>query len=215
MQLGIFHIGTRDDRNQIGSLAAKVAKHTMPNVEVCHLTDTDTPMLEGADRAIRMERNVPMAVFRMQHHQAEGDWLFIDTDVLIHQDVQDVFENDDPFDIAIASRVKGDGAHGPAFVEMPHNMGVVFSRSPVFWKAVEAELLTYDRQKQEWMGDQLAVCRLIKRNEFRCLVVPGEKYNFPPFRPYDTNNASIVHYKGPRKPWLVEHATYLLNMEAA
>lgn len=209
MRVGIFHIGSRDDRNFIGSLAARVAKQTMPDVEVCHLTDSQTPMLVGADRAVRMERNVPMAVFRMQHHQADGEWLFIDTDVLIHSDIQDVFK--DSFDIAIASRVNGDGAHGPAYAEMPHNMGVVFSRNSEFWKAVEKELKTYDNKLQEWMGDQLAVCRLIKRNEFNTKIIPGEKYNFPPFRPYDTNNASIVHYKGPRKPWMVEHAQYLLN----
>lgn len=209
MRVGIFHIGSKDDRNYIGSLAARVAKLTMPEAEVCHLTDTDTPMLEGADRTVRMERNVPMAVFRMQHHQAEGEWLFIDTDVLIHRDIQSVFN--DSFDIAIASRVKGDGADGPAFAEMPHNMGVVFSQNPEFWKAAEKELLTYDNKKQEWMGDQLAVCRLIKRGGFDVKILPGEEYNFPPFRPYDTKDASIVHYKGPRKPWMVEHARYLLN----
>ena len=209
MRVGIFHIGTKDDRNKIGSLAAKVAKLTMPGVEVCHLTDTQTPMLDGADRAIRVERNVPMAVFRMQHHQVGGDWLFIDTDVLIHKNVESVFE-DKYFDIAIANRVSGDGAHGPAFAEMPHNMGVVFSRNPDFWKAVEKELLTYDNKKQEWMGDQLAVCRLIKKGAFSVNIVPGEKYNFPPSVPYDIDKASIIHYKGPRKKWLVEHANYLL-----
>ena len=135
----IFHIGTRDDRNQIGSLAAKV-KHTMPNRSLPP-DGHGYPHAEGLTGRFGWNGTSRWR-FQMQHHQAEGDWLFIDTDVLIHQDVQDVFENDDPFDIVIASRVKGDGAHGPAFVEMPHNMGVVFSRSPVFWKAVEAELLT-------------------------------------------------------------------------
>ena len=210
MQVGIFHIGNKDDRNKIGSLAARVAKQTLPGVSVIHLTDTHTPMLDGADRAIRMERNVPMAVFRMKHHQLHGEWLFIDTDVLIVEDVRNVFK--DEFDIAIASRVNGDGANGPAFAEMPHNMGVVFSRGPYFWEAVEKELLTYDNKLQEWMGDQLAVCRLIKRGDFKTKIIPGEKYNFPPFRPYETGNASIVHYKGPRKAWMVEHANYLLEL---
>ena len=218
MKVGIFYVG--GDQNEkvneihhfLGGRAARVVKRTMPGVEVVHLTDTRAQGLDGVDSVCRIHRAVPMAVFRMQHHQAPGEWLFIDSDVLVIKDVQDVFA--EPFDIAICDRVTGDGAHGAAFAEMPHNMGVVFSRSPSFWKAVEKELMSYEAKLQEWMGDQLAVCRLIKRGGFDVKVLPGAEYNFPPRSP-DMPKASIVHYKGKRKPWLVEHSAALVESDAA
>ena len=210
MRVGFYYVGDIPEYRYLGGVAAAVCKNTMPEAEIVHLTDKHTKAIDGVDSVIRMERDCPMAVFRMRHHQADGDWLFIDVDVLVLKDVSDVFN--DSFDIAIASRVPGDGADGPAFSEMPHNMGVVFSRSPEFWKAAEKELLTYDDKAQHWMGDQLAVCRLIKRGKFDVKVVPGEKYNFPP-RSEQTPTASIVHYKGRRKPWMLSRAKHILQKD--
>ena len=220
MRIGIYYvIGSADSaeneaQRRMGSLAAMVAKRTMPDVEVCHLTDNRTDAFDGVDRVIRMERDCPMAIFRMRHHQASGEWLFIDSDVLVTQDVSDLFY--EAFDIAIANRVPGDGSEHAGFAEMPHNMGVVFSRCPAFWREAEKELLKYSLQQQEWMGDQLAVCRLIRSNTFNVKKLPGETYNFPP-RTSAMPTAAIVHYKGKRKPWMVEHANQILQqtMEAA
>ena len=207
MRIGIYNIGSIEEHRQLGALAVRVAKHTMPGVEVWHLTDETTPAIDGAIVS-RMARDCPMAVLRMRHHQASGDWLFIDTDVLVLKDVAHVFDED--FDIAIASRVAGDGAHGPAWVEMPHNMGVVFSRSPEFWGEVEDELETYEPRLQQWMGDQLAVCRMIKRGAVDAKIIPGEVYNFPPRSPA-VGDAAIAHYKGKRKPWMIAKAQKILE----
>jgi hypothetical protein len=168
----------------------------------------DTIALGGVDDVIRKERDCPMAVFRMRHHQSKGEWLFIDVDVLVTKDISSMFY--ESFDIAIASRTQGDGSEHEGFAEMPHNMGVTFSRCPAFWREVENELLTYDPKLQEWMGDQLAVCRLIKKNIFRVKIVPGEEYNFPPNSPL-APLASITHYKGRRKKWMVDHANAILD----
>lgn len=208
MRVGMFLIGNDEGYRYLGSLAAQVCKHTMPGVEVCHFTDMDSLEIPGVDTVICREKTVPMAVFRMQHHQVEGDWLFIDVDCLVVKDVQHVFDGE--FDIAIASRVQNDGTQGKRWEEMPHNMGVVFSRSPEFWKAVEKDLLTYEPKMQEWMGDQLAVCRLIMKNQFDTLIIPGETYNFPPSSA-EMNDAAIRHYKGRRKPLMVANAKGILN----
>lgn len=208
MRVGIYLVGDIKEYHYLGSFAAAVAKDTMPGVEVVHLTDMDTKQLENTDSVIRLERNCPMAVLRMRHHQARGEWLFIDVDVLVEKDVSKMFY--DGFDIAIASRTLGDGSEHEGFAEMPHNMGVVFSRTPAFWRAVEKELITYDHKLQEWMGDQLAVCRLITKNIFRVKIIPGEQYNYPPLSPV-IKDASIVHFKGKRKAWMIDRANHILD----
>lgn len=206
MKLGLYLVGESDEFSAMGALAAQVAQHAMPGIEVWHFTDHLTRPIKGC-KVSRMERRVPLAVFRMQHHQVPGEWLFTDVDVLVTQDVSPVFN--DRFDIALAQRLDGDGAKGyPAFSEMPHNMGVVFSRAPEFWKAVEKELRTYDAKQQQWMGDQLAVCRLLKHFDHKILSF---HYNFPPSRAGETD--IITHYKGWRKQWMPETALNILNLE--
>jgi len=203
----MYFVGESSGYSEMGALAATVAKHVMPGVDVWHFTDEHTPGIKGC-HVSRMERHAPLAVFRMQHHQIPGEWLFIDVDVLIAKDVSHVF--DEPFDIAIARRVDGDGAKGfAAFAEMPHNMGVVFSRSPAFWMAAERELRTYDAERRMWMGDQLAVCRLI--NQFNARILPGA-YNYPPHTP-EVGEAAIVHLKGPRKKFMRTIANEILDTE--
>ena len=211
MQVGIFHIGDIEGYLKLGSLAAQVAKHTMPGVNVVHLTDFDTPQIHWTDSAIRTERNCPMAVFRMRHQQILGEWLFIDPDVLIRKPVDNLFE-DYGFSIALANRKPGDGTTNPdtdpLFKEMPHNTGVVFSRCPEFFHAVEKELLTYDAEMQEWMGDQLAINRI--KDAWNCKLLPSG-YNFPPGRDGKVGSVHIAHYKGHRKPLMVEHAFKILH----
>lgn len=212
MRVGFYYIGDIEEYAYLGGLAAAVAKQTMPQAEIVHLTDMDTKQLENVDTVLRLEKNCPMAVLRMRHHQTPGDWLFIDIDALIMKDVSDLFY--EAFDIAIANRVPGDGSEHEGFAEMPHNMGVVFSRSPVFWREAEKELLKYTPKMQEWMGDQLAINRLIKSCTFNVKKVSGEKYNFPPSSPL-LSDASIVHFKGRRKPWMIEHAMRILAKRKA
>jgi len=212
MRVGFYLVGSSPEYRYLGGLAAQVAKQTMPGVKVVHFTDINSPRIPNVDEVKRMPKECPMAVFRMRHHQTPGDWLFIDVDVLVVKNVQNVF--DEQFDIAIASRLKNDGAQHDYFAEMPHNMGVVFSRSPEFWAAAEKELLTYEPKMQEWMGDQLAVCRLIKRGGFDTRIVPGEDYNFAPNSLDAGGGASILHFKGPRKNFMAARANELLRLEA-
>ena len=215
MKIGLFYVGDIPAYARLGQLAAEVAKLAMPECDIVHLTDTNTQELVGVDYALRMEKKSRLAVFRMQHHQVPGEWLFIDVDVLIHRPVREIFR--DSFDIAIADRsgYSFTGIFektGEKLEDMPYNMGVVFSRSPEFWHAVEAEMQPYDDKWREWMGDQLAVNRLIARGEFDVKILPGATYNYAPDKKTgDPKNAAIVHYKGPRKHYMVEQAFRLLH----
>jgi len=177
-----------------------------------HLTDEQSPALDGADEVIRRPRE-RMARLRMQHQaNLTGEWLFLDADVLIQEDVRRVFDR--PFDVAIADREWPHLKPAGGFTEaMPYNSGVMFSRCPRFW--VEAyELLTaLPKPEQTWMGDQMVICELIASRRFTVVELSGARYNFPPA--VDPNDdlrlsaaleasAAIVHFKGPqRKPLML------------
>ncbi len=171
----------------------------MPGVKVFHLTNGDCPEAPGVDGVYR-QSGLPMAVCRMTHHASiEGDWLFVDTDVVIQQDVRSVF--DEPFDIAVTDR-KGTVWDNTWYSDlMPFNMGVTFSRSRAFWQAVLKELLASPEKFQKWEGDQLAVGKLWR--DWNTKILPGLVYNFTPEkREDDRSQAAIVHYKGNKKAWI-------------
>lgn len=195
---------------EVGRYLLESVRRVMPGVPVVQFTDADSAELDGIDEVRRISEEMPMAVRRMQHHaHVDGDWLFVDTDVVIQQDVRPVFNR--AFDIAVTDR-KGTEMEGTPYAEsMPYNMGVTFSRQPKFWEAVLRDLLRLPRKLQQWEGDQHAVCHLVQKclsgnAPFQCKVLPGRVYNYPPIRTDEAlTHAAIVHYKGrARKGWINE-----------
>lgn len=176
------------------------AKRVMPDVEVWQLTDGNTPKVAGIDGCLRVGGDMPMAVRRMTaHSMLHGEWLFVDTDVVVQKDVRHVFES--PFLVAVTDRVGSLWEHSPDVKDMPYNMGVTFSRSPDFWLDAKEKLLQLDPELQQWCGDQLVVCALAGPKYLK--VLPGHIYNFTPgTRDEDRSHAAIVHYKGARKAWI-------------
>lgn len=215
MKIGVFHVDTKTLDSECGYLCAKhmvrsVREH-MDGVPVIHFTDDRSRPIEGVD-AVERRSKAPMAQLRMQHHAGvRGDWLFVDTDVLFQQDVRSVFRKD--FEIAVADR---DWTHlkpAAGFTEeMPFNMGVVFSRCPLFWFEIEARLATLPKPERRWMGDQQVFCDVIGEGKYHVATISGSRYNFPPSLD-DTDTASqaleqqaaIIHFKGPRrKPMMLK-----------
>lgn len=126
--------------------------------------------------------------------------MFVDTDVVIQNDVSHVFD-DKAFDIAVTDRVGSAWENSPDCVGMPYNMGVTFSRSPQFWAAVARKLKCLHPKLQQWEGDQRVVCALAK--DWKTKVLPGLRYNFTPYtRDEGCSHAALLHYKGARKAWL-------------
>lgn len=193
----------------------EMAKHlldsvrdVMPHAKVHHLTDDQCPTLEGVDSTRVMYGDMPMAIRRMTHHAAcVGEWLFVDSDIIFQKDVSDVFSS--PFDVALTDR-DGTITNEAKFAEaMPHNIGVVFSRSQKFWIKVIEHLQSLPPKQQEWMGDQMVVNAMVRQggHGFDIKTIPGEVYNYPPKSENDDlSNAAIVHYKGNRKKWLLDRA---------
>lgn len=184
---------------------ASVRKH-MPHAHVFHFTDAKTPGIEGVDQVIRIEQDMPMAVRRMQHNaNARGKWLFMDVDIIVQRDVSDVF--DEPFDVALTDR-EGTVTYEGAYAErMPFNLGVSFSRSPAFWQLVLRYMRNMPLKLQNWTGDQLCICDMIRAgltSGFNIKTLPGLNYNYPPKHAGDGEHAALCHYKGPvRKLWIL------------
>ena len=191
--------GSRDHW-EIAKHLISSSKKVMPEVEIWQLTDGDTPKVPGIDGCLRVGGKMPMAVRRMTaHSMLHGEWLFVDTDVVIQKDVRHVFES--PFLVAVTDRVGSLWEHSPDVKDMPYNMGVTFSRSPNFWAQAKEELLKLSPKLQDWCGDQLVVCALAQEKMQK--VLPGDVYNFTPAtREEDRSHAAIVHYKGSRKAWI-------------
>ena len=217
INVGFFHVETEDDiATEQGYECARalvVSVHAvLPGTPVVHFTDTVSKGVKGA--VIKRKPREPMALLRMRHHAGvEGNWLFVDTDVLVQQSIRPVFKRE--FDIGVTTR---DWSHLKAaygFSErMPFNMGVVFSKCPRFWAECYTRLRWLEPELQEWMGDQEVFCDAIKdaQETGRYLVrqLKGSLYNYPPPVPLKEPStqemlaaACIVHYKGPERKALM------------
>lgn len=204
MNIGVFHVdrGETPHRALAAVLIASV-RRAMPRVSVLHLTDPDTAPIEGVD-GVAVRPAQPIALACLDAYAAcDGDWLFVDTDVIVQRDVRHVFDR--PFDIAVATR---EGTFlpkeiGSKFMDrMPFNKGAVFSRCPAFWRAAADRLRTMSSRRQQWMGDQQAMNDVIATGQF-CVAVLPAAYNYPPReRQEDLRDQFVVHYKGSRKAWM-------------
>jgi len=158
--------------------------------------------LPGVDDVV-IRPSLPLALaFVDARASVDGDWLFLDTDVIVQEDVRHVFYGD--FDIAVATREGTMRPHevGSRFMARNlYNAGVVFSRSQGFWLAAlqRAELMV---GRHSWGCDQEAMNQVIKSGPYYAMILENS-YNYPPFTAdEDVSDKLIVHYKGKRKAWM-------------
>jgi Nucleotide-diphospho-sugar transferase len=206
MRIGVFY--QNDTYSQMAGLMLDSVRKVMPDVEIHHLADGKCTALKGADAVHRIPEPMPMAVRRMTlQSQCEGDWLFMDADVIAQKDVSHVFDDKD-FDVALTNRDGTITNEAKYAAVMPYNTGVVFSRSPAFWKMVLHHLKNQPMQLQDWTGDQLVICEMMKQGAFgfKVKVLPGATYNYPPKFAGDGADAALAHFKGNRKAYLKEIA---------
>ena len=174
---------------------------SMPGVEIFHLTNETCPAVDGA-KAMRLPDKMPMGIRRLAHYASlSGDWLLCDSDVIVQRDVSDVFDSN--IDIAVATR-KGTVLEGSDYERaFPYNFGVIFSRSPEFWKEALGLLKKAPPELQEWEGEQHVLGHLVNSGRYRTSVLSAS-YNWTPqSKGEDVSDKHIVHYKGPRKKWLL------------
>ena len=206
MMIGFFLAESKSSMGYVlADMMIRSAREWMPGVEIVQFSDEKSSKLYGVDRIERKDGQNIMRL-RLEHYTISGEWLFVDTDLLTQGDVRGVFDSE--FDIAVADRVGSilPSEIGGEFMScMPYNLGVVFSRSPEFWReALKRWELFSDTVKADIISDQLAVCETIKESKFKVKVLPGIPYNLSPMsEEQDTSNALLVHYKGARKFWMM------------
>jgi hypothetical protein len=232
MTVGFFLALRGDAQHYLhaASLVAEVHQH-MPGVEVVQLSDQHTPPAPGVSRVMRVQsaRERPLLDLRLELYLRAQDgprteeWLLVDTDVSVRNDVRGVFpgpivEGPSGWDVALTDRNWPHLPQGEAMLQqMPFNTGVVFSRSPWFWECVLETWRGYPPAVQaDWMSEQRAVYEVVRSGRHRVKILPGMNYNYPPSSQDDSSIlAALVHYKGNRKPWLSAHAMRVLSRTGA
>lgn len=197
MRIGVYCL-TEGTHWDIGKLCVESARRAMPDVEVYQLTGMDCPAFA---EPIRIPKNDPMGVHRIKHYcQLEGEWLLCDSDVMFREDVADVFR--EPFDVAMATREGDPVANSEYGRLMPYNFGVVFSRSPAFWRKALEGLQSMGPDAQEWGGEQFVAGKLMDSGLFKTKVL-SRQYNYTPQSVgEDLSGVKILHMKGHRKAWI-------------
>lgn len=207
--VAFLHVG--DDPSLPLLMIESVRRH-MPGVGLVQMTNPSTPSLPGVDTRQEMDyRGEGFMVYRLAHlaSLAAEEAILLDTDVLLQGDLRHVF--DDPFDVALTRRDDVILLKGRDITpEQPYNTGVMFSRSPAFWRAAGADCLTRSDSERRWFGDQLAIARVAAGGQFAVQELPCARYNYSPAEPdEDLSGRLVVHYKGKRKPWMAMHARHL------
>lgn len=196
MKVAFLH--ARQDPKFAHFMLASVRRH-MPAAELVHLTDEETPGIDGC-RVVRGRWCGNPMLLKMRHlSDLTGDVLALDTDVIVQADLSPVFYF--PFDVALTWR------DGPIWDQkgndltkiMPINCGVMFSRNPAYWAACLAWCARHDIQ--DWYADQLAVANV---RGFDVLRLHCDNFNHTPLQKADdVSGKYAVHYKGKRKEWML------------
>lgn len=202
MKIGFYAQG-EGDHLRVARYLIDSAKDVMPGVEVFHLTDGTTPEVAGST-PLRIAERMPMGVRRIKHYSLlDGEWCFVDSDVVFKRDVREVF--DKPFDVALASRIGTYMENTPYGEAFPYNFGVVFSKTKAVWQQLLFNLVTMPLDQQHWGGEQELLCHMVRQpmSHFSAEILSSD-YNFTPkSKDEDVSGKAIVHYKGLRKAWIM------------
>ncbi len=181
-------------------------KEAMPWVEIVHLADNDEPALTASVQRLPWD-GTKVEEYRLRHLAAlpGGEWLSLDTDVLVQHDLAKVFAF--PFDVALTQRDSPvwDTNGNDVTQAMPFNAGVMWWRSPQFWADCHAWITQQSDAIQKWYGSQLVLPIIAER--YRTLKLHCDNFNYSP----DVENEDVsarfaVHYKGWRKAWMLSRS---------
>ena len=201
LNITFLHVGK--DATLPTKMVASVIE-VMPNANIVLLTDENTPIVKGVTTVIRKKYNGLIMLFRLEHLASlRGNWITLDTDMIIKKDLSHVFDQD--FDVALTRRygVIMD-THGNDLVKiMPYNAGVMFSKNHEFWKDALEALKTFKQEAHEWYGDQLAIKFISDKNQYKVLELPCDEYNYTPKDKEERKDVYVYHFKGPRKDWMI------------
>jgi len=205
MNVGFLHVGGDVTLPEI--MVASVRK-AMPSARIVHMSDSKTPSVAGVDARINMPKEIPIMVYRMRHLAGlgAGEWLILDTDVVVQQSLEGVLGEHDACLTKREVVLDRDGNNVAEW--MPYNTGVMWCRNPEFWRAAYAVCRQLPPKLQDWYGDQVAVRLVVESKRFRVREVSIDPWNYSPERENeDVSQKAAVHYKGKRKGWMLKWAS--------
>jgi lipopolysaccharide biosynthesis glycosyltransferase len=198
VRVGFLHVGQDIRLPSIMAVSAKRLGYSL-----LQMTDEETPEVPGCEVVRLPWDKTRLMTYRMRHlARIEEPLLVVDTDIVFLDDVSAVW--DEPFDAALTKRDFVESSNGLNVAEsMPYNTGVMFVRNPLFWQRAHTICSGLPEKHQAWWGDQLSV--VAAAQEFDVLELPCEVFNYAPREPDDAPlHAKVIHYKGKRKPWMLE-----------
>jgi hypothetical protein len=141
--------------------------------------------------------------YRLRHlvELGEPDLCVLDTDTVVLEDLADVWGD---WDLALTRRGPTVSVATGVDVskDMPYNIGVMFVRSPRVWRYAHDYCSRLPFEQQTWWGDQLAM--KAASEVFRLKELDSEEWNRTPRHELDKPKARVLHYKGPRKAWMLK-----------
>lgn len=204
MRVAFLHVEEPTHQPQMQRDLAEVMIRSVKacmDVEIMQMTDTHTKPLEGVDAVQVLKIESPWLMpYRLKHlAMLGGQNIVLDTDIIVRDDLGCVF--DDEFDVALTRRDVApiDG------LDMPYNIGVMFSSCQEFWDAAYEYCLKLPENHQQWFGDQLAVKHLAESGCYKVKELDCGEWNYSPGkREFSLDGKKVLHFKGPvRKAWML------------
>jgi lipopolysaccharide biosynthesis glycosyltransferase len=199
MNINFLHVG-QDVTLPTRMVESVLATHKGANI--IQLTDESTPIIKGVSSVVRKPYNGQIMLFRMQHlADLRGEWITIDTDMIVKKDLSHVFDKD--FDVALTRRygVILDANGTDIVKEMPYNCGLMFSRNHEFWKDCLKLMNVMTDDLKQWWGDQVAVKAMA--DSYDVLELDCAEYNYTPKNADERKDVYVYHFKGQRKAWMM------------
>ena len=166
--------------------------------EVLQLSDEEAPDVPGVDEIRRSPKNAGRMLYRTRRLvEVEPPYVMLDTDMLVMRDISDGFDDSD---VGLSWRphhlvkVKHDGIY-----RMPYNGGLIFVRNHDFIKDCLKVMEKQTEMRQDWFGDQLALCEVAESGKYKVRALREDCWNHAPNRLGFIDGVRIYHFKGMRK----------------
>lgn len=196
-------------------MIASVREH-MPHARLVQLTSEDYPAMEGVDEVLRHPERGDFSRWLLEtmldlFKQYRGNVISLGTDMVVQADLSPVFDYD--FDFA--------GSRYP-LTTRPDRLfcfcGLFFK--PDGYGVIRKTLRIYNNNpviQDGWMGSELALfCATFEPWPWMVRELDFDVFNRTPNEPgTDLSGAKLVHYRGPRKRFMLTDHPLIESLQTA
>lgn len=197
MRLCFLFFGPQEEK--IAQVMIASARQFMPNIVLTQLTDMTTKRVKGVDECRRLDGMT--YGYLLAHHmsQCPHPLIRVDYDMVFQGDITHVMDGD-YFDMAF-------NLHGDPNV-ISTEFGRKYPLATCLWGAKDNRFATDFRAhhiksgRDDWLGLVPSANEVAER--YRIKTLDGAVYNYcPKDRDDKPASALVIHYKGPRKEWML------------